>query len=226
MAVTRPTRRSPVRARSLRPEPPAPAMPLPGGKLPPKKMTFREFHDWMDEDTWAEWVRGEVILMATPTVRHQVIAGFLDVLLRLWVEAHDLGMVYPTPLLMKLAHSAREPDLLFVSHARARRAKETYLQGAADLVVEIVSPDSVTRDRRDKLAEYQAAGVREYWIIDPLTGTADFHRLVRGRYRPMPVEAGIFRSAVLKGLWLDVAWLRQDPLPAVMSVLKRWKLVP
>src|SRR5262245_11057897 len=107
MAATRPTRRSLVRATALRSSPRAPSLPLPGGKRPPKRMTFREFHDWIQKDTRAEWVRGEVILMAPVRVRHQVIADFLNTLLRFWVEAHDLGMVYSSPVLMKLPHSAR-----------------------------------------------------------------------------------------------------------------------
>jgi Uma2 family endonuclease len=201
-------------------------MPLPGGKPPPKKMTFRQFLAWTDQDTWAEWVRGEVVLMAPVRVRHQAIAGFLNVLLAHWVEAHALGAVYPALTLMKLPHSAREPDLVFVSRARAHIVKETYLAGAADLAVEIVSPDSRQRDHRDKLAEYEAAGVREYWIIDPLTEQAEFHRLIRGRYRLLPVEGGVVRSAVLNGLWLEVGWFWQEPLPPLMSVLKKWKLVP
>ena len=127
---------------------------------------------------------------------------------------------------MKLSHSARAPDLVFVSRARAHIVKKTYLAGAADLAVEIVSPDSKEPDRCDKLAEYEAAGVREYWIIDPLTEQADFHRLIRGRYRPLPVEGDVVRSVVLAGLWLEVGWLWQEPMPALMSVLKRWKPVP
>src|SRR5262249_15431594 len=96
MANTRPPRRSmlgePARRQASTSS--APAMPLPGGKPPPKKMTFRQFLAWTDEDTWAEWVRGEVVLMAPVRVRHQAIAGFLNALLRHWVEVHELGAVY------------------------------------------------------------------------------------------------------------------------------------
>ena len=49
--------------------------------------------------------------------------------------------------------------------------------GAADLCVEVVSPESVTRDCREKLTEYEQAGVREYWLIDPFRTQARFHRL-------------------------------------------------
>ncbi|MEE8586982.1 MAG: Uma2 family endonuclease, partial [Acidobacteriota bacterium] len=98
--------------------------------------------------------------------------------------------------------------------------------GPADLAVEIVSPDSPRRDRVDKFAEYQKGGVREYWIIDPLRKTADFFRLSsQGVFESMPVRNGIMLSRVLPGLWLEVEWLWQEPLPRFMEVLRHWGLV-
>jgi len=99
MAKTRPPRRSILgeTARRRASASSARARPLPGGKPLPTRMTFRQFLAWTDEDTWAEWVRGEVILMAPARVRHQAIAGFLNALLQHWVEAHALGAVYPAP---------------------------------------------------------------------------------------------------------------------------------
>jgi Uma2 family endonuclease len=82
-------------------------------------------------------------------------------------------------------------------------------------VVEIVSEDSRTRDRRDKYFEYETAGVREYWMVDPDNREARFLGLgPNGRYAPLPVDqSGVFRSTVLPGFWLRVEWLWQDPLP-------------
>jgi Uma2 family endonuclease len=93
--------------------------------------------------------------------------------------------------------------------------------------VEIISPDSRARDRGAKFYEYEQGGVREYWLLDPLRRQAEFYRLgLDGIYRPAPVaEDGIYRSAVLEGLWLRVEWLWQEPLPSLMSVLREWQLV-
>lgn len=91
--------------------------------------------------------------------------------------------------------------------------------GAVDLAIEVISDESVTRDRVDKWREYQAAGVREYWIIDPRPGkqAAEFWALDEyGRYQALPINAdGIFHSQVLPGFWLDVAWLQGEELPNV-----------
>jgi Uma2 family endonuclease len=83
---------------------------------------------------------------------------------------------------MKLAQSGREPDLLFVAQTNLERLKETYLDGPADLVVEIVSPEGVGRDRGVKFYEYAQGGVPEYWLIDPQTEWAEFYRLEEGHY--------------------------------------------
>ena len=69
--------------------------------------------------------------------------------------------------------------------------------------------------------------MREYWLFDPIRKQVEFYRLNdEGLYTVVPVgDDGIFRSAVLEGLWLKVDWLWQEPLPQLMSVLKEWGLV-
>ena len=192
-------------------------------------MTYEEFLEWCDEDTWAEWVDGEVIVLAPASWRHQRIADFLLKILGTYVEAHDLGLVISAPFQMKTGPDlpGREPDILFVAKENLDRLKETHLEGPADLVVEVVSPDSRLRDRGEKFAEYEMGGVREYWIIDPEEKRADFYVLGEdGRYeRVKPDESGIYRSRVLPGFWLKVEWLFSDPLPPVLKVLRELGLV-
>lgn len=116
----------------------------------------------------------------------------------------------------------REPDLLYAAKEHLSRLRSVYLEGPADLVVEIVSPDSRRRDRIEKLAEYERAGVPKYWIVDPERREAEFHQLDSGgAYRRVPPDAeGVYRSRVLEGLWLRAAWLWQDPLPSHLKVLR------
>ncbi|MBI4586646.1 MAG: Uma2 family endonuclease, partial [Planctomycetes bacterium] len=95
------------------------------------------------------------------------------------------------------------------------------------LAVEVVSPDSRERDRVEKFCEYERGGVREYWLIDPEEKRADFYQLGEdGKCRLAPAGPdGIYRSAVLPGLWIRTDWLWQEPLPPVMGILKEWGLV-
>ncbi len=197
----------------------------------PRKMTYEEFLAWADEDTLAEWVAspgeetGEAVMYSPASKRHQSIADFLVSVMRVFVEQHDLGIILSAPFQMKLERG-REPDLLFVAHEHLDRLKETYLDGPADLVVEIVSPgpDGVERDRGKKFYEYACGGVPEYWLIDPQAGWAEFYRLEAGHYRPaFSGDKGVYHSEALPGFWLRVEWLWQEPLPDTEMAI--WKVL-
>jgi Uma2 family endonuclease len=192
-------------------------------------MTYEEFLAWTNEDTWAEWVDGEVIFMSPVTDEHADLAGWLLAILRPFVEAYDLGIVRTEPVQMKtgLNLPGRSPDLLFVAKENLTRRKKTHIGGPADLVIEIISPESVERDRSTKYSEYERGGVREYWLIDPLLKQAAFYHLgAEGRYQSLLIDkAGIARSEVLADVWLKVDWLWQSPLPPVLSVLREWGLI-
>ena len=198
--------------------------------LPVGKLSFEEFVAWCDEDTWAEWVDGRVVMVSPASDRHQNLADFLTAVLRIYAESRNLGVVRSAPFLMRLPNipSGREPDLLFVAAALRDRLMETYLDGQADLVVEIVSPESRLRDRGEKFAEYELGGVPEYWIVDPHLRRADFYRLdPQGRYRlAEPDAGGAYWAGVIPGFWLRVEWLWQEPLPSPIRAVAEIAGVP
>ncbi|MCS5694811.1 Uma2 family endonuclease [Desulfofundulus thermocisternus] len=198
--------------------------------LPEGKITFEEFLAWCDEDTWAEWVDGEVVILTPAARKHQKITALLSTLLREFVLKQGLGDVLTAPFLVRLPESlrrGREPDIFYVSNEKLPLLKETYMDGPPDLIVEITSPESLARDRGEKYVEYEAAGVKEYWLIDPDRRQAEFYRLAEeGRYRTVyPNEEGIYRSEVIPGFWLQVSWLWQDPLPSAIDCLKELGLI-
>lgn len=196
---------------------------------PSMKMTYEEFLAWADEDTRAEWVKGEVVFMGQASKLHQVVGGFLLTLIKLFVEAHQLGQVFYESFQMKTGDElpGRLPDIIFVANENLARVGEQGLAGPADLVVEIISPESRARDRGDKFYEYEQGGVREYWLLDPWRKRAEFYQLgADGLYGLVQADnEGIYHSAVLKGLWLKVDWLWQEPLPPLFEVLRQWKLI-
>lgn len=183
------------------------------------RMTYEEFLAWADEDVHAEWVDGEVVIHMPPKEWHQKVTTLLTTLLQMYVEFFSLGRVLGAPFEMKLQPEgpAREPDVLFVGREHLDRLTADRLSGAADLVVEVVSDDSVARDRAEKFYEYQQAGVREYWVVDPRPGKerADFWVLEEdGRYRPIPPgRDGVYRSVVIPGFWVNVRWLLSQEAP-------------
>ena len=194
----------------------------------PLRMTFEEYLAFDYEHGLAEWVNGEVICYMSTTKWHQRVADFLLFVLTGFVRVRRLGSVISAPYGMRAKEggSGREPDVMFIATAHLDRMARTHLEGPADLVIEVISDDSVTQDRDDKFTEYQDAGVREYWIIDPRPNRrrADFYVLSdKGRYQPVPIpDDNRYRSSVLAGFWLDVDWLWQDDpdeLAALLAII-------
>ena len=185
-------------------------------------MTYEEFLDWADEDRLAEWVDGQVIMASPANPKHQLLVLFLAKILSTYVDFQRLGVVFIPPLQMKLPKSSgREPDVAFVAQAHLDRVTQTHLDGPADLVVEVISPDSVKRDRETKFGEYQQGGIPEYWILDPNEEQVDFYQLdAQGVYQQVAPDAqGSYRSQAVPGFWLPAAWLWQVPLPDAEDVL-------
>jgi Uma2 family endonuclease len=192
------------------------------------KMSYEAFLKWANEDTHAEWVDGEVIIHMPPKNIHQVTLGFLYELLALFTRLFELGEVRIAPFEVKLKPdgSSREPDIFFLARENLTRLTEERVIGPADLIIEIISGDSVRRDRHDKFREYREAGVREYWLIDPRHGKqrADFFRLDEaGEYELYATEDDErVESQVLRGFWLRPAWLWQadtlNPLTCSLEI--------
>jgi len=187
-----------------------------------------QFLTHLDEDDWTEWVQGKVITLSPASSRHQDLILFLSHLLDLFVKRHKLGWVTIAPFLMVLRDQdrAREPDLLFVRREHVDRIRDSYLEGPADLVVEVVSPDSFSRDRGEKFVEYEEAGIPEYWLLDPQRKQADFYRLHPSdegpdRYHPVTPDAdGFLHSQVLEGFRLRPEWLWKDSQPEFLDVAR------
>jgi len=189
-------------------------------------LSYADFLKLYDSQ-YAEWVEGRVILMSPVSLMHQDISQFLTFVLDSFVRQHKLGKVTTAPFQMRLETSAREPDIFFVATENLNRLKPTHLDGPADLIVEITSPESGGRDRGEKFYEYEAARVREYWLIDPLRQRAEFYRLgADGLYQLGLVDAdGLYHSPVVTGFWLKPDWLWQTPLPDTLEILRELKLI-
>ncbi len=187
-------------------------------------MSYEEYLA-LGEDVHAEWVNGEVIVFLPASDKHQAIVGFLHVLLDLFANLFNLGAVRlaPYPMRARPDAPAREPDILFVAREHLDRLTSQALAGAADLVIEVISDDSVARDRADKFYEYQEAGIPEYWILDPREGKqrVDVYALSGpSRYEAILADAeGRYHSRVLPGFWFRAEWLWQEPLFNPLKVI-------
>lgn len=195
-----------------------------------RRASYEEYLTTAGETRIVEWSDGEIIEYTPPTIEHQNLTVFLVQLLGAFVAEFDLGRVVVAPAEVKLwpGGPSREPDVFVVMKARLPDFDKWRFNGAPDLVVEVVSPGSVREDRVRKFTEYEQAGVREYWLIDPRLHqrTIECYRRDNGLYQPVEAdEDGRLYSTVLAyegaQFWLHVDWLWQEPLPKAQSALRQ-----
>ncbi len=183
------------------------------------KMSYEDYLAYAGESQIVEWDEGEVIVYTPPIDLHQDLVRFLIGLLDSFIVFFNLGVLRPAPFEVKLWPDgpSREPDIFFFGAKKRSQLTDKRFEGAPDLMVEIISPDSVSEDRVRKFTRYEQAGVKEYWIIDPRPHQqqVDFYALGNdNQYHAAPVsDDGRYYSAVLPNFWLKLDWLWAAELP-------------
>jgi Uma2 family endonuclease len=188
------------------------------------RMSYEEFLKWAGEDTYAEWVDGEVILLMPPKEPHQTIVGLLYFLLQSLASllGQSKVIVAPFETFLPSRPSSREPDIIVITGERLQNLSEERFTGGPDLVVEVISEDSVHRDRVEKFLEYEREGVREYWLIDsrPRHRGLSVFVLEQGSFVPLEEnDEGWFESRVLQGFRVKRTWFVGEQLPDPASAL-------
>ena len=137
------------------------------------KFTVKDYMSTPDGKRY-QLLDGELIVAPSPTSKHQSISGRLYLTMTQFVTQSQLGRVWYAPLDVILSdHDVAQPDLLFISSERENIVTEANVQGAPDLVVEILSPATAQHDREYKRTLYSRHGVREYWLVDPEDDTVE-----------------------------------------------------
>lgn len=168
--------------------------------------TYADLAEMPDDGNRYEIIGGELIVAPLPTTNHQRVANRLSTLLSLYVWDRDLGEVFTAPLDVVLSpYNTIQPDILFIAGARSHISDGRIIAGAPDLVIEVLSGRTRGVDLVRKKAMYATAGVREYWIADPVSRTLTLCTLVNGEYEPMEQADGMARSMVVAGFEIDVA---------------------
>jgi len=128
---------------------------------------YRAADYWqLEEGAPYELLRGRLLMSPSPTSLHQILVGELFQLLRHTADASE-GLTIPSPMDVVLSDDTiLQPDLLYIAKERRNIVKDR-VEGAPDLVIEILSPGTDRRDRTEKLDLYAKYGVPEYWIVDP-----------------------------------------------------------
>jgi Uma2 family endonuclease len=191
--------------------------------VPTKGYTFADFCALIREDQKASLIDGVIYMDSPDNTDANKLLVWLGTLISLFVQIRILGEVFVSRVAFRLDdRNGPEPDLAFVRKNRLHLVKRGYVNGPPDLGVEIVSPDSVQRDYKDKRGQYERAKMPEYLIIDELERKVLLLRLSpQGKYREVKPRNGELHSEVLRGFWIRPEWLWQDPLPQTMDVLNR-----
>ena len=211
--------------------------------FPPLRMSFDDFVEWaLKNEISAEWVEGEVEYKHVYTdpitgekyrmvsIEHSALVVFIVILLTIFNDFRDIGRLFGEDCLLRARPDlpGREPDITFVSTGNLRvQISQTMIEGPADLVVEVVSQESIRRDRVTKKSEYRRGGIREYWLVDPIQRETFFYLLdANGEYREAALDAdGKFHSRSMPGLWVKPEWFWQNPRLKTPAILREWELV-
>ena len=131
-------------------------------------MTYDQYCLLPEDRNQYELFDGELVITPSPSRTHQKIVGKLYTRLLAYVEENASGEVYLAPLdTIFDQYTVLQPDILFVSKDRLPEVGQERIEGAPDLVVEVLSPTTFHKDLRRKMSVYSQFGVREYWIVDP-----------------------------------------------------------
>ena len=175
-----------------------------------RRWTYEEYCR-LDDDQRFEIIEGSLLMAPAPDTWHQNWSRKLFRLIDRHLTRHQLGELYYAPIDVVLdPENIVQPDLVFVSAANAGIVQRSAVFGTPDLLIELVSPSSMRRDRYDKKEIYARFGVREYWIGDPSNASLEVLTLRSGRYELhcAAEEAGHVTSLVLPQLEFDLTEIR------------------
>lgn len=173
-----------------------------------KKLTWNDIRDFPESAGRTEIVDGELVMSPTPSDRHQRICTRLGSRILEFVELHDLGEFYSSPVHVILAEEVNyEPDLCFISKDRLQIIQSPVILGPPSLVIEVISESNRTHDTVVKFRDYERYGVPEYWVVDPREQYIRIWSLESGRYVPLGAFGRGQRvvTRILDGLTLDPA---------------------
>ena len=149
---------------------------------PTKKYTYTDYLKTSDDQRY-ELIEGELLMTPSPVIYHQWVSKNIGYELERFVRAKEIGKVFYAPCDVHLDNeNVFQPDILFISKENEKIIGTKNIQGAPDLVVEILSETTAYRDLIQKKKLYARFGVREYWIVDPGEKRVEIYSLSEGQF--------------------------------------------
>jgi Uma2 family endonuclease len=187
-----------------------------------------KFKNWSEEryyheapsDIKCEYVEGDVIMYCPMSTEHSKATGFLYFLLEGYCDANELGQVLQDPTVRLFPQINRQPDICFVPEDKAHLALGLPMKVVPSFIIE-VSWSTQEIDLGEKMQDYQKAGVLEYWVIDIENQEVLIHLLEDEQYKISKQQSGALTSKEIKGFFIEIDWLWQNPLPSSLKCLKK-----
>jgi len=162
----------------------------------------------LEEGAPFQLINYDLIMSPPPIPLHQLIAARIVQLITNYLDSkNDEGFLVSAPMDVKFDEgNVLQPDILYIAAERKKEIIKDRIEGAPDLIIEILSPSNAYYDLRQKKDIYEKYGVKEYIIIDPIAQNADLYILKDGAYylhqRALKSEKLI--SVILPGLGFDL----------------------
>ena len=146
--------------------------------------TYEDYLRLPDDGNRYEIIEGVLYVTNAPGYDHQFAVMKLAFQFEQFVSENKLGIVLTAPFEVHLSETTRpvQPDILFIKADNRPEAGAKFFAGVPDLIVEVISPNSIRTDRYVKFTAYEQAGVAEYWLVDPKTRSVEIHALSGGEY--------------------------------------------
>jgi Uma2 family endonuclease len=177
-------------------------------------ITRSDYEGMPEGPPYFQVIEGDLVMSPSPKFLHQHIAGNLFAQIHPYLEQNPIGTVVMAPLDVFLSEiNVYQPDLVFVCNDRAHLIADEGIEGAPDLVVEVLSTSTAKFDKGPKRKIYSRTGVREMWIIDPDARTIQVFDFARDIDLPVVTHSAnaVFKTPLLPGLKIDARKVFKEP---------------
>jgi len=176
--------------------------------LPQRKKVYTYAdYEKLPEGAPYQLIGGNLVKEPAPVPYHQILSKRLALELATFVEKNVLGEVLYAPTDVYFSEKeVYHPDILFISKERMNIIGEKNIEAAPDLIIEILSPSSAYYDLRHKMRVYEASGVKEYWVVDPIEKDIEVYQNINGGFRLVnkACQSGVIHSVLLEGFAVEL----------------------
>ncbi|HME55273.1 MAG TPA: Uma2 family endonuclease [Candidatus Lokiarchaeia archaeon] len=181
-----------------------------------------EFWEISDEDSNFELIDGVLVIHSPASEDHEDILGYLQTILRVFLEETGQGKIYGSRFVMRLnAKWNPEPDLMIIRPENYENIKETLYEGAVDVAIEILSKSTKDIDLTQKIPKYLEAGVKEVWIFDPHAKTITIQSKKRKQIFQDPDVDDCIPSDIIENIPIKIKWIWHRDIYPSNAIVKQ-----